>query len=322
MTFEANLATLRPQAPDAESAAPVAVTGDVYNVAFQHTETPGAAGQKHRHIARCGKLSFMQKKQVHPAAPRWRYSNGRRRGIAMAATAGIAALLIWNLREGSASAPPPAPAPAAPAVARAPSPFGDGPAVIGPDAEPAPTVVAHAAEAASAPVPSGAPPAGLSAEQWRQLQESLRGNPNREAELARIAEYLGFQQTLQQYRTRRSQGAAPAELQALARQIDQGIDIHLARGELSAGEANLLKSTVLIDIEPDPGQRAAMLNEWRDQQAQAPAAADPRAEQYRQRQAEIVAAWQAQPPERRDAQQLQAQLETLRQSTFGNSPGR
>ncbi len=243
---------------------------------------------------------------------------GRRRGIAMAATAGIAAVLIWNLREGSATPPPPAPAAPAQPVARAPSPFGDGPAVLGPDAEPAPAAGVRAAEAAaSAIVPAGPPPAGISAEQWRQLQESLRGNPNREAELARIVDYMGFQHTLQQYRDRRSQGAAPAELQALARQVDQGIDVHLARGELSAGEANLLKSTVLLDLEPDPGQRALMLNEWRDQVAQAPATADPRAETYRRRQAEIVAAWQAQPPERRDPQQLQAQLETLRQSSFG-----
>jgi hypothetical protein len=242
---------------------------------------------------------------------------GRRRGIALAATAGIAAVLIWNLREGSATPPPPTAAPA-PAVARAPSPFGEGPAVLGPDAEPAPAAAAQPAEpAASAIVPAGPPPAGVSAEQWRQLQESLRGNPNREAELARIVEYLGFQQALQQYRDRRSQGAAPAEMQALARQLDQGIDVHLSRGELSAGEASLIKSTVLLDLEPDPGQRALMLNEWRDQVAQAPASADPRAEQYRRRQAEIVAAWQAQPPERRDPQQLQAQLETLRQSSFG-----
>lgn len=181
-------------------------------------------------------------------------------------------------------------------------------------ATPASTEVA--AGPATAATPAWA--SGLTAQQRQQLQDALRDHPDREAELQRVSHYMAYMQTMEQFRQRQAQGAPKAELQALARQLDAGLEQRLQQREMSAAEAHLLKARLLDTLLPDDTQRAAALAQWREQHAPRPAPPDAREARYRAQESALVAAWQAQPPAQRDLKQLQAQLETLRQSVFGN----
>jgi hypothetical protein len=170
-------------------------------------------------------------------------------------------------------------------------------------------------------------PEGLSAEQWRELRQSLAEHPEREAEIARIVAYLQFSARWQRYVQLRTGGAPAAELQALARPLDAGLDAHLLRRELGGGEALVMKTALLETLEPDAAARAAALQAWRTrieaaQRGAAAAAAAARARddaqgrEFQRRQAELVAAWRALPPSARDAARLEADLDALRRSVF------
>lgn len=191
-------------------------------------------------------------------------------------------------------------------------------------ARPAPTPGAQpygpvpTAEAAPAAGPSA--PAGLSHQQWQQLQDSLAGRADREAELARILGYLGFAHELRLLEQRVD--ADPAAARARAARLSAALPERLARSELTAPEALALKQRLLEWTQPDPAQRATELARWRgEQQARADAAADParRAadDRYLARQAELVAAWQALPEARRDPRTLESELDAERRRHYG-----
>lgn len=233
----------------------------------------------------------------------------RTRLIAVALiTAAIACVVAWQ------RPPPPAP-PSATALAEArlaeasalsvrpASPFGPAPTGTQPEPdEPQPTQV---------PDP---PPAGMSPSQWSDLQEALKDHPGHVAELRRVAAYMAFKDRLARFHAAREQASGGPELQALAQQLDAELQTHLAQGDLSPAEAHALKGAVLQVLEPDTDRRFERLAQWaQQQQAQGPAVAtSPRQEQHTQRQAAILAAWQALPPAQRDPRQLQADLEALR----------
>lgn len=184
--------------------------------------------------------------------------------------------------------------------ARPASPFGPAPAQA-------------PAEPDEAPAGTDPPPAGMTPPQWRDLQDALKDYPGRVADLRRVAAYMAFKDTLAHFQAAREQAADSAELQALARQLDAGLDAHLAQGELGPAEAHALKGAVLQVLEPDAARRFERLAQWaQGLPAQATGAANPRQEQHIQRQAAILAAWQALPPGQRNPRQLEAELEALR----------
>lgn len=209
-----------------------------------------------------------------------------------------AAFSFWP-RETAPLAPPPAGA--APAAAAAVQPPASAVQAV---------ALAPPAAATAAPVPPGVTPA-----QWAALQAELAGRP---AELARLAAYFTFQDAVARFRDSRTQGATPERV-ALARTIDAGLDERLAQAELGAGEARLLKMAVLEVLAPSEAERQAALERWQQQPRPEPAgqAARRAAEAaFQRRQAEVVAAWNAQPAAQRDAQALQHQLDALRRSSF------
>jgi hypothetical protein len=174
---------------------------------------------------------------------------------------------------------------------------------------PAPPTLAQAA-----PEPASPPP-GLNAEQWVSLRRELAHRPD---ELRRVVDYLSFSDRLQHFRD----GTA-ADRKALAAVIDRSINERLRQRELGAGEARLIKIAVLQELLPDETQREAALQAWETAQR---AAAKPdlavaaREADFQRRQAEIVAAWQAQPARQRDPQALERELEALRLSSFSTTP--
>ena len=164
-----------------------------------------------------------------------------------------------------------------------------------------------------APAGTDPPPAGMTPAQWHDLQDALKDHPGRVADLRRVAAYMAFKDTLAHFQAAREQAADSAELQALARQLDAGLDGHLAQGDLGLAEVHALKGAVLQVLEPDAARRFERLSQWaQGLPAQTAEAASPRREQHTQRQAAILEAWQALPPGQRNPRQLEADLESLR----------
>jgi hypothetical protein len=169
----------------------------------------------------------------------------------------------------------------------------------------------------------------MTAQQWQQLNDSLRDHPDRDAEVARISAYMAYQADLQRYRDLRSQpggNSAGTEAVQLAITLDAGLDTRLQRNEISAQEAVLIKGALLETLESDAQRRKLMLDEWRartqtaqaSQAAQNPqhSGADVREALYKQQESALVAAWNAQPEYQRDPKQLEAQLDALRKKIF------
>jgi len=170
----------------------------------------------------------------------------------------------------------------------------------------------------------GGVPEGMTAEQWRALQDSLKDHPQRDAEIARVAEYMAFQSRMERYRSLRAQADAGA--QAAARELAAGlldsVPTHVARGEMTAGEAALAQGALIDTLLPDAAARQLRSEQERKRLADAlPAPPDQRATDERnarflREQAALVAAWQAQPAAQRDPRQLEASIAALRQAIF------
>jgi hypothetical protein len=189
-------------------------------------------------------------------------------------------------------------------------------------AEPSPARQ-NSAAAVSAATGSHASERTLSSEQLRDLHAALEGHPQREAEIERIGEYLLFAGDVEQLRALLATGAAAsnAEAQELARRIDSALAERLARREVTADEALLIKQQVLTVLQPNAAARASQQQQW---QARLPANAAPSAQEaeYLNRQAALVAEWQAQPEATRDPRQLEDRLDALRRSHFETAPSR
>ena len=177
-----------------------------------------------------------------------------------------------------------------------------------------------AAPGAAAPAaePSSGSPPGLTPQQLSELRASLENHPQREAEVERIAAYMQFAQQWTQFRERRAAGAAVSELQPLASALDGALEERLRQREMSAAEALQVKAALLEALVPDVASRQTALSTWRSAALAGapPAAAAPQDEAFQRRQAEIVAAWRALPPEQRDERRLEAELDALRSVAF------
>lgn len=195
------------------------------------------------------------------------------------------------------------------------------PTVVAQQALPLPTAVpatpatpaTPAPSDAAAPLPATMPP-GVSAEQWAALRAEFAERP---AELRRLAEHLTFADELDRFRSDRAGGRSGEQL-ALARSIDAGLAERLRARELSAAEARLIKIAVLEVLVEDERERHDALGQW--EATLAPSALDPERSaalaDFQRRQANIVAAWRALPPDRRDAHALERELQALRVSSF------
>ena len=180
---------------------------------------------------------------------------------------------------------------------------------------------ASAARTEVAPKIAGEQAPLLDAQQWAQLQQSLAGHPQADAEAARIIELLAYQRSVQQFRAERLAGAGASDptLVALARRIDEGLDARIANGEVSGPEAQRLKAALLEVLEPDASRRAEALAAWRQAQLAAhPPQTDPRDAQLLQAQQVLVARWRREAPAGAAPDALVAQLEELRQRIYAS----
>jgi hypothetical protein len=181
---------------------------------------------------------------------------------------------------------------------------------------------AAAAIAAASPASASAPtPGHLSAAQWRVISERIEPGPDHDRELARIASLMAFQDNVARLRALRGDPGAADERRRLAREIDAGIELHLARREATGPDALQLKAAVLAEIEPDVAARAAQLEAFRQGlEAANPPARDPRVVAYQRQEAAIVAEWQSGPASRRDPAELARRLQQLQVAVFDRGP--
>jgi hypothetical protein len=163
----------------------------------------------------------------------------------------------------------------------------------------------------------------LTEEEWTSLREALKDTPNREREQARIIEYLRFQKQFQRWQALRDSHDT-AQRQALAKELLDGVPQRLAQREMSAGEAQLLQSTLLEELVPDAQQRQARLQVERQRLATQPTEAEVAAQRqdtvkqqdYKRREAEIISQWQAMPVDQRDQRWLESQLDAARRAAY------
>lgn len=193
-----------------------------------------------------------------------------------------------------------------------------------PNAAPAPLATTQSASVQHPDSPFGSGPARDLSEDHPRLppSESIPEIKNLDsAEAVRVTNYLNWMSSFEKFQQAQAQGASPRELRSLAKEVDSGIDARIENREMGSAEALHLKSALIEIIEPDPSQRVQMLAQWRAAQANRAidenvAAEAARADAFRQEQSKVVLAWNALPPQQRDPQQLESQLQTLRDRIF------
>lgn len=184
-----------------------------------------------------------------------------------------------------------------------------------------------AAMAVATSAAAGDAPPGVSPPTWARLREELSARPEGQAELRRLAGYYAYADTLARFRGLRAGQGDLAERIRLARTLDEGLDEHLRQGELSGGEARLIKLAVLEATEPDPERRGEQLAAWASSVEAAGATANrdadagvriarARDEAFQRAQAELVAAWTARGDAARDPAGLAQALDDLRQRRY------
>lgn len=168
----------------------------------------------------------------------------------------------------------------------------------------------------------------LTSEEWAALREATQGQPNGQAELARLVEYARFQKGFERWQTLREQAKTEDQRRDLARELLQAVPRHLAQQEMMAGEALLVQTALLEDAEPDPTRRLAlqqqartqiegMLKDQSDANSVDAARRTQQVQELQRRQAEIVRKCQAQAGAC-DQKKLEDDLQAARVAVFGS----
>ncbi len=241
--------------------------------------------------------------------PRGSNSLRRSKAVAVLAACTLAGAVLWAWPSAKDRSPP-APSTLATAAPR-PAPQQQPPAA-------APSALSAASPDTT--LSAASVPEGLTPQEWAELRQALADTPDAASELQRIARWLGFQRRGQRFQDALHRQDHGPEALALARQIDEEIDTHLAQGELSGPEALALKSAVLTELEPDARAREQALAAWRQAQVnKAGSAADPRDAAYLAAQAQVLSQWRGQTGQAPDQAALQSQLTQVRTHVYAAS---
>ena len=169
-------------------------------------------------------------------------------------------------------------------------------------------------------------PSDFTPEDWAALKAAMSTQPNAKAETERVVSYLRFQRAFEQWQALADSNNVQQRHQ-LAENLLTQVPDRLSKGEVTMGEALLLSTALLTDLEADERLREQRLSEMRNKfEALAP---QPDAEQaareaerlteFKRRQSAIVASWQAQPEGKRDQAALERDLESARRAVYGNA---
>lgn len=167
-------------------------------------------------------------------------------------------------------------------------------------------------------------PADFSPAEWAALKDAMAQSAHPQAELQRVVAYLRFQRGFEQWQAMQDQPDTALRRQLGQRLLEQ-VPERLRQGESTMGEALMLSTALLADLEPDEAQRQVRLDAARaaleaaaplpDKEQQAREAA--LLAEYKRREAAIVADWQARPSTDRSQARLEQALEAARRAVYG-----
>jgi hypothetical protein len=167
-------------------------------------------------------------------------------------------------------------------------------------------------------------PADFSPEDWAALQDAVSRSPTPRAELERVVKYVRFQKAFERWQSLQD---SPDNLSRryLAQKLLDEVPERLKQGEVTYGEAMLLMSALVADIEPDETVRQQRLEKLQAVLTEAAPQAEPGQSardasllaEYKRREAAVVAAYQSLPEARRDPAQLSRDLDAVRISVYG-----
>lgn len=214
--------------------------------------------------------------------------NSSRKGIYLAIAAAVVAVAASALWPADTEVGPPQLPQQGDTLAREPSPFGQGPAVLGPDRS--------AADAGSLASGTGS----------RQAERPLRGDD--------------YRALMEKFDAGVRKNIGDPQLKRLAASLDQGLDEQLDAMVVEPGEALMLKADILDVLEPNRNARGPALLAWMRAQPifQVPVGepGEAHVEEYKRGEEAIVMAWQALPPLQRDPEELESQLDRLLLKSF------
>lgn len=167
-------------------------------------------------------------------------------------------------------------------------------------------------------------PADFSPAEWAALKDAMAQSPHPQAELQRVVAYLRFQRGFEQWQAMQDQPDAALRRQLGERLLEQ-VPERLRQGEATMGEALMLSTALLADLEPDEARRQVRLEAARaalEAAAPLPDKAQQAREaallaEYKRREAAIVAEWQARPAPERNQARLEQALEAARRAVYG-----
>lgn len=170
---------------------------------------------------------------------------------------------------------------------------------------------------------SGSKPADFTDEEWSALKDAMARTDNPEQELVRVVDYLRFQRSFEQWQALQDSPDAATRRQ-LAQQLFDRVPARLKNGELSMGEAVLIQSALINDLESDDAARQQRLKEAQKVLAEAAPRPDESEQareaallaEYKRREAAIVADYQARPESQRNQSQLEEALESARRAVY------
>jgi hypothetical protein len=189
---------------------------------------------------------------------------------------------------------------------------------------------------AAAPITSGAAstptvlpdgrPSDFTPEDWAALKAAMSTQPNAKAETERVVKYLRFQRSFEQWQALADSNDVQQRHQ-LAESLLGQVPERLTKGEVTMGEALLLSTALMTDLQPDERLRAQRLEDLRAKLAAAAPQPDEeqmareaeRLTEFKRRQAATMAAWQAKPEGSRDQAALERDLEAARRAVYSNA---
>lgn len=172
----------------------------------------------------------------------------------------------------------------------------------------------------------GLTPADVPEQEWQQIVAAMKAMPGGASDIPRVGEYLTFQHRVERWQAMKQAGETSAERDALARFLLAALPTHVSRAELTGFEAKTLQAQLLEELVPDVAQRQVLLTEGSKKLIAAEpktprmALQDSQMADYKQRESEITAQWNALSPAARDPHWLESQLDAARHLAFDGKP--
>ena len=110
---------------------------------------------------------------------------------------------------------------------------------------------------------------GLSLAELLELKASLGTTPDPGGEFTNTGELMLFADALQRLRQLQSDRSDAAELQGVARLLDELLNALVQRRDLPLAQARALKAELLLVLQPDLNARQKLLVQWDLEQARA-----------------------------------------------------